>query len=179
MNSLAEVLKARFPWLGTTDEDDVPYPGGADTIQDLETFYGLLVKKPAADPLQALRDSVGAVLHELTVGEASEGNVYEIKTCARLLAEALGVPGLRPPAVQIGRGKLKCPYCKKRGVPVLIEDGYTVTHELISLDPKKIRASGWDGSSRGVSEGGDAYFLECSNCFAHLPLPEGMEIEWK
>lgn len=38
--TLAAMLKKQFPWLGTADGDDIPYPSsGADVIQDLEMFY--------------------------------------------------------------------------------------------------------------------------------------------
>ncbi len=37
--SMADQLKARFPWLGTADGDPTPYPSGADAIEALEQFY--------------------------------------------------------------------------------------------------------------------------------------------
>lgn len=36
---LRDTLRKRFPWLGTSDEDDIPYPSGADTIAALEDWY--------------------------------------------------------------------------------------------------------------------------------------------
>lgn len=184
VKSIAELLKLNFPWLGTDDESDIPYPGGADTVQDLETFYRIMVDTPAADPLLSLRNAAGAVLHELTRGEASEGDVREIKTCARLLTAALAgkvkPAGRRKPApsLRIAGNRITCPHCKQRGTPRLVEAGYIITHELKTITRRGITASGWDGSSEDVSESGTKVFLECEHCCAEIALPEGMGVDW-
>jgi hypothetical protein len=40
---IARYLKHQFPWLGTEDGSDVPYPdSGADVIEELETIFHTL-----------------------------------------------------------------------------------------------------------------------------------------
>jgi hypothetical protein len=60
-----------------------------------------------------------------------------------LIAEAKR--GLYPDAIIVG-DELECSACHERGTPALIEDGMTVTHQLVSLSASAISAHGWDGS---------------------------------
>jgi len=75
-----------------------------------------------------------------------------------------------------------CPHCAAQCRPSLIETGYEVTHDLRSITRRRgitlIHASGWDGSSRDVSEDGDAYWLECPKCYKRQALPPDWEINW-
>jgi hypothetical protein len=65
-----------------------------------------------------------------------------------------------------------------RTTPALVEEGMTVTHDLLTLAPDLIEARGWDGSSSAVSEEGDWLFLECPGCFQRHRLPEAIKLEW-
>ena len=91
-----------------------------------------------------------------------------------LIAEA---QRLRYPVATIRHGKLACA-CGRRVMPRLIEVGMTVNHNLEALSRKEIRARGWDGSSKEVSEEGEQLLLECQECFAWYRLPESAELEW-
>src|SRR5581483_1202720 len=71
---------------------------------------------------------------------------------------------LYPEAV-IVRDELECSQCHQRGVPSLVEDGMTVTHDLDKLSAERIAPRGWDGSSSAVSEEGEWLLLECPHCF--------------
>jgi hypothetical protein len=73
---------------------------------------------------------------------------------------------------------LICANCKQTGTPALIEEGMTVTHNLIRLSPNRIEASGWDGRSSGVSDEGERLLLECPHCFQRHRIPEPLAIEW-
>jgi hypothetical protein len=66
-----------------------------------------------------------------------------------------------------------------RGAPRLEESGYQVSHALVEIVGDTIIASGWDGSSRAVSEGGDAYWLMCDGCGKLHPLPPELHIDWR
>jgi hypothetical protein len=66
--------------------------------------------------------------------------------------------------------------CHNRGVPLLVEDGMTVTHDLDALSAERIAARGWDGSA--VSEEGEWLVLECPHCFQWHRIPESAELEW-
>lgn len=91
-------------------------------------------------------------------------------------------PGSGLPVARISKtGKLCCRACGKRTEPRLIEVGYTVIHDLDleALKQGRWEASGWDGSSKDVSESGDYLALECTGCFATYQLPKGAELEWK
>ena len=55
--------------------------------------------------------------------------------------------------------------CHEHGVPKLIEDGMTVTHQIERVSESAISAHGWDGSSSEVSEEGERLLLECPHCF--------------
>ena len=59
----------------------------------------------------------------------------------------------------IEHGELVCE-CGHRGTPRLEESGYQVSHELVEIVGDTIIASGWDGSSRAVSEDGDALLVD-------------------
>jgi len=79
---------------------------------------------------------------------------------------------------KIENGKLICKECGPVR-PALLEIGYTVTHELVSLGKRKIAARGWNGDSKSVSESGTALRLECPQCFAQYDLPDWCEVNWK
>jgi hypothetical protein len=81
------------------------------------------------------------------------------------------------PAPRIEQGKLVCE-CGVRGIPRLEESGYQVLHELIEISADRITARGWNGSSRKVSEGGDAYWLICDSCGRAYRLPAVLGIDW-
>ena len=55
-----------------------------------------------------------------------------------LIAKAKQI--LYPEAVIVG-DELECSQCHKRGVPSLVEDGMTVTHDLDTLSAERIAAS--------------------------------------
>lgn len=84
---------------------------------------------------------------------------------------------LYPEAVIVG-DELECSQCHKLGVPSLLEDGMTVTHDLDTLSAERIAARGWDGSSSAVSEEGGRLLLECPHCFQWHRIPEDAELEW-
>ena len=86
---------------------------------------------------------------------------------AQFLGEAVES---RPPVANIEHGVLVCE-CGHRGTPRLEESGYQVSHALVEIVGDTIIASGWDGSSRAVSEEGDAYWLMCDGCGKLHPLP--------
>ena len=62
--------------------------------------------------------------------------------------------------------------------PRLIEIGMTVNHHLEKLSRKEIKARGWDGSSKEVSEEGEQYLLECTECFEWHRIPNNIGIHW-
>jgi hypothetical protein len=95
--------------------------------------------------------------------------------CAQFLGEAVES---RPPVANIEHGVLACE-CGHRGTPRLEESGYQVSHALIEIVGDTIIASGWDGSSRAVSEEGDAYWLMCDGCGKLHPLPPELHIDWR
>lgn len=84
---------------------------------------------------------------------------------------------LYPEAAIIG-DELECSACHERGIPALIEDGMTVTHQIERISPSEIAARGWDGSSSGVSEEGKRLLLECPHCFQWHRIPDAIEFEW-
>jgi hypothetical protein len=84
-------------------------------------------------------------------------NVEDATKLAQFLGEAVES---RPPVANIEHGVLVCE-CGHRGTPRLEESGYQVSHALVEIVGDTIIASGWDGSSRAVSEEGDAYWLMC------------------
>jgi hypothetical protein len=92
-----------------------------------------------------------------------------------LIAKAKQI--LYPEAVIVG-DELECSQCHNRGVPSLVEDGMTVTHDLDTLSAERIAARGWDGSSSAVSEEGEWLVLECPHCFQWHRIPESAELEW-
>lgn len=92
-----------------------------------------------------------------------------------LIAQAKQI--LYPEAVIVGY-ELECSRCHERGVPSLVEDGMTVTHELNTLSAERIAARGWDGSSSAISEEGEWLVLECPHCFQWHRIPQGAELEW-
>jgi hypothetical protein len=79
---------------------------------------------------------------------------------------------------KIENGQLLC-QCGVHGLPALSEDGMMVSHDLVCLDGNHVIARGWDGSSSGVSEDGEALLLECRSCWRQYRLPENLEIEWR
>lgn len=66
--------------------------------------------RPAAPRPDALRSAVHAVHHQLTVGEASEGDIGDIEACARLLREALQAAP-RPDAGEAPDDRNRCAVC--------------------------------------------------------------------
>jgi hypothetical protein len=82
------------------------------------------------------------------------------------------------PDARVVAGKLECSQCKVQGVPALVEDGMTVTHDLVMISPAGLKARGWDGSSSQVSEEGEMLLLECQHCFQWHRIPEGLDVEW-
>jgi hypothetical protein len=84
----------------------------------------------------------------------------------------------KPPVANIEHGELVCE-CGHRGTPRLEESGYQVSHALVEIVGDTIIASGWDGSSRAVSEDGDAYWLMCDGCGKLHPLPPELHIDWR
>lgn len=93
-------------------------------------------------------------------------------------------PGSHLPVAEITEeGKLRCTRCGKDTYPRLIEPGYVVTHDLDldALAEGRWEATGWDGSSKAVTECGDYLALECheASCTATYRLPAGAELEWK
>lgn len=102
-------------------------------------------------------------------------NVEDATKLAQFLGEA--VEG-RPPVANIEHGVLVCE-CGHRGTPRLEESGYQVSHALVEIIGDTIIASGWDGSSRAVSEEGDAYWLMCDGCGKLHQLPPELHIDWR
>jgi hypothetical protein len=84
---------------------------------------------------------------------------------------------LYPEATLVGE-ELICAKCKQTGTPALIEEGMTVTHNLVSLSPNLIEARGWDGRSSGVSEEGERLLLECDYCLQRHSIPKSLALEW-
>jgi hypothetical protein len=84
---------------------------------------------------------------------------------------------LYPEAVIVG-DELDCSQCHQRGVPSLVENGMTVTHNLDTLSAERIAARGWDGDSSAVSEEGEWLVLECPHCFQWHRIPENAELDW-
>ena len=78
---------------------------------------------------------------------------------------------------RIHDGKL---YCDKCGPvdPNVIELGYVVRHRFDSIENKVVRATGWDGNSKDVSEEGTDLRLECPGCCETFEIPDGYEMEW-
>ena len=81
----------------------------------------------------------------------------------------------RPPRIE--QGELVCD-CGFRGIPRLEESGYKVRHELVAISGGRVTARGWNGSSRNVSEDGDAYWLICDSCGKAYALPAELGIDW-
>ena len=75
-------------------------------------------------------------------------------------------------------GNLDCSQCREQGIPALVEDGMTVTHNLVTISAAGLRAHGWDGSSSEVSEEGEMLLLECPHCFQWHRIPEDLDVEW-
>jgi|SRR6266853_5264314 len=84
---------------------------------------------------------------------------------------------LYPEATVVGE-ELICAKCEQAGTPALIEEGMTVTHNLVRLSPHRIQANGWDGRSSGVSEEGERLLLECPYCYQRHSIPESLALEW-
>ena len=82
------------------------------------------------------------------------------------------------PETKIVGKNIECTACGKRCVPKLIEDGMTVTHNLKKISVKRIKDSGWDGSSSDVSEEGDLLLLECTHCYQGHCIPESTGLNW-
>lgn len=81
------------------------------------------------------------------------------------------------PPTRIEQRELLCD-CGFRGIPRLEESGYQICHELIEISGDRITARGWNGSSRKVSEDGDAYWLICDSCGKAHSLPAELAIDW-
>lgn len=81
----------------------------------------------------------------------------------------------RPPRIE--QGELVCD-CGFRGIPRLEESGYQISHELVEISGDRVTARGWNGSSRKVSEDGDAYWLICDSCSKAYALPAELVINW-
>ena len=94
---------------------------------------------------------------------------------AQFLGEAIEN---KPTVASIEHGELLCE-CGHRGTPRLEESGYQVSHELVEIVGDTIIARGWDGSSRAVSEDGDAYWLMCDGCGKLHSLPPDLHIDWR
>ncbi len=61
------------------------------------------------------------------------------------------------PEARIVGEALECSQCNAKSIPVLVEDGMTVAHDLVTISPTGIQARGWDGSFvRGIGGGRDA-----------------------
>ena len=82
------------------------------------------------------------------------------------------------PDATVVDGKLECSQCKEQGIPALVEDGMTVTHDLVTISSAGLTAHGWDGSSSQVSEEGEMLLLECPHCFQWHRIPESLHVEW-
>ena len=82
------------------------------------------------------------------------------------------------PDARVVDGKLECSQCKEQGIPALVEDGMTVTHDLVAISRCGLKARGWDGSSSQVSEEGEMLLLECPHCFQWHRIPEDLDVEW-
>ncbi|HLN02068.1 MAG TPA: hypothetical protein VK335_22450 [Bryobacteraceae bacterium] len=82
------------------------------------------------------------------------------------------------PEATVVEEELICAKCKQAGTPALIEEGMTVTHNLVRLSPNRIEARGWDGRSSGVSEEGERLLLECPCCFQRHSIPESLALDW-
>jgi hypothetical protein len=82
---------------------------------------------------------------------------------------------MHPPRIE--QGELVCD-CGFRGIPRLEESGYQICHELVEISGDRVTARGWNGSSRKVSEDGDAYWLICHSCGRAYRLPAETGIDW-
>ena len=82
------------------------------------------------------------------------------------------------PDARVVDGKLECSHCKEQGIPTLVEDGMTVTHDLVTISPAGLTDHAWDGSSSQVSEEGEMLLLECPHCFQWHRIPEALDVEW-
>lgn len=84
------------------------------------------------------------------------------------------------PEARFRKGQMVCRKCRRWSVPVLVETGYVVTHNLQSVNINEIIASGWDGkdTERHVSEDGYLYLLECGHCEEPHRIPAAMWIKW-
>jgi hypothetical protein len=102
-------------------------------------------------------------------------SVEDAAKLAQLFGEAVEC---RPPVANIEQAQLICE-CGHRGAPRLEESGYQVSHELVEIAGDTIVARGWDGSSRSVSENGDAYWLGCDRCGKLHSLPAELHIDWR
>src|ERR1700733_9069038 len=80
-----------------------------------------------------------------------------------------------PPRIE--EAELVCD-CGFRGIPRLEESGYQICHELVEISGDRVTARGWNGSSRKVSEDGDAYWLICHSCGRAHSLPAEPAIDW-
>jgi hypothetical protein len=72
-------------------------------------------------------------------------------------------------------GEMLCSVCKQSGEPILVEYGYTLTHNLKEFQGNRIVARG------GVdfSDEGDVYLLLCTHCEEPYTLPKQFEIAWE
>jgi len=82
------------------------------------------------------------------------------------------------PDARVVDDELECSQCKEHGIPALVEDGMTATHDLVAISPSGLKARGWDGSSSQVSEEGEMLLLECPHCFQWHRIPEDLDVEW-
>jgi hypothetical protein len=61
---LAGMLKRELPWLGTADSTAIPYPSGADAIDQMEQLYRQLGSAPAVVELQMEADAQAGARRE-------------------------------------------------------------------------------------------------------------------
>jgi hypothetical protein len=102
-------------------------------------------------------------------------NVEDATKLAQFLREAVES---KPSVANVKHGALVCE-CGHRGAPRLEESGYQISHAMVAIVGNTIIANGWDGSSRPVSEGGDAYWLICDECGKLHSLPPELHIDWR
>lgn len=62
-------------------------------VVNVKSIARLIDRETGLPELIAIREATEAVLHELTIGEASEGGQREVKRCADLLRAALANAG--------------------------------------------------------------------------------------
>jgi len=82
---------------------------------------------------------------------------------------------MHPPRIE--EAELVCD-CGFRAIPRLEESGYRICHELVEISGDRVTARGWNGSSRKVSQDGDAYWLICDSCGKAYQLPAELGIDW-